>query len=76
LGTQKVNHDELVNKCVHIEKEGVKIKKLTKSKMSVDKKIIDSLKKENDNLKKKLDGEKKIGLLNLIYKKEGCEPNI
>lgn len=27
--------------------------------MSVDKKIIDSLKKENDNLKKKLDGEKK-----------------
>lgn len=44
---------------MHIEKEGVKIKKLAKSKMSVDKKIIDSLKKENDNLKKKLDGEKK-----------------
>jgi hypothetical protein len=29
--------------------------------MCVDKKIIDFLKKENDNLKKKLDGEKKTG---------------
>jgi len=28
--------------------------------MCVDKKIIDFLKKENDNLKKKLDGEKKL----------------
>lgn len=46
-----------------MEKERVKIKKLAKSTMSVDKKIIDSLKKENDNLKKKLDDEKKNQLV-------------
>jgi hypothetical protein len=50
-------HDELVNKCVQMEKERVQIKKLAKSRMVSDKEMIDSLKKK-DYLKKKLDNEK------------------
>lgn len=64
-------HNELVNKCVQIEKEGVKIKKSTKNKMISYKKIIDSLKKENDSLRKKLDNEKKKNWLGEFDIKEG-----
>jgi len=54
LGIQIAKHDELVNKYVRIEKERVKIKKSVKSMMSVDKEIIDSLKKKKENLRKKI----------------------
>jgi hypothetical protein len=66
-------HNELVNKCVQIEKEkeGVKIKKSTKNKMISYKKIIDSLKKENDSLRKKLDNEKEKNWLGEFDIKEG-----
>lgn len=61
---QIAKHDELVNKYVRIEKERVKIKKSVKSMMSVDKEIIDSLKKEKDNLRKKIRRWQKEELIN------------
>jgi len=64
LGIQIAKHDELVNKYVRIEKERVKIKKSVKSMMSVDKEIIDSLKKKKENLRKKIRRWQKEELIN------------
>lgn len=64
MGIQIAKHDELVNKYVRIEKERVKIKKSVKSMMSVDKEIIDSLKKEKENLRKKIRRWQKEELIN------------
>lgn len=61
---QIAKHDELVNKYVRIEKERVKIKKSVKSMMSVDKEIIDSLKKKKENLRKKIRRWQKEELIN------------
>ena len=71
LENQISKHNELVNKCVQIQKEGVKIKKSTKNKMISNKKIIDYLKKENDSLRKKLDNEKEKNWLGEFDIKEG-----
>lgn len=64
MGIQIAKHDELVNKYVRIEKERVKIKKSVKSMMSVDKEIIDSLKKKKENLRKKIRRWQKEELIN------------
>jgi len=44
--TLTAKHDELVNKCVQMEKERVQIKTLAKSRMVSDKEMIYSLKKK------------------------------
>lgn len=55
LKTLIVKHDELVNKCMQMEKEKVQIKKSTKSRMIFKKEMIDFLKKKKkDNLKEEI----------------------
>jgi predicted phage tail protein len=51
-------YDELTNKYVVKEKELSKVKRSAKDRINTDKKIIDSLKKEKDNFRKKLEVEK------------------
>jgi len=51
-------YDELTNKYVVKEKELSKVKRSAKDRINTDKKVIDSLKKEKNSFKKKLEVEK------------------
>jgi len=51
-------YDELTNKYVVKEKELSKVKRSAKDKINTDKKVIDSLKKEKNSFRKKLEVEK------------------
>jgi hypothetical protein len=51
-------YDELTNKYVVKEKELSKVKRSAKDRINTDKKVIDSLKKEKNSFRKKLEVEK------------------
>jgi 5-hydroxyisourate hydrolase-like protein (transthyretin family) len=57
FGTRIAKHDELTNKYVLIKKELANVKKSIKGKINTNKKMIVSLKKKRDNIRKKLNAE-------------------
>jgi len=66
FGTRITKHDELTNKYVLIEKELANVKKSIKGKININKKMIISLKKKRDNIRKKLNAENEKNWLDLI----------
>jgi hypothetical protein len=58
LRTQIARYDGLLSKHVITEKKLAKVKRSFKDKINTDKEILDSLKKERENLRKNLGVEK------------------
>jgi len=58
LRTQITRYDGLLSKHVITEKKLAKVKRSFKDKINTDKEILDSLKKERENLRKNLGVEK------------------
>jgi predicted phage tail protein len=63
-------YDEMANKHVIIDKELAKVKRSSKSKINTDKEVIDTLKKERDSFRKKMEAKKEKNRLAKIDIKE------
>jgi predicted phage tail protein len=63
-------YDEMANKHVITDKELAKVKRSSKSKINTDKEVIDSLKKERDSFRKKMEAKKEKNRLAKIDIKE------
>ena len=63
-------YDEMANKHVITDKELAKVKRSSKSKINTDKEVIDTLKKERDSFRKKMEAKKEKNRLAKIDIKE------
>jgi predicted phage tail protein len=63
-------YDEMANKHVITNKELAKVKRSSKSKINTDKEVIDTLKKERDSFRKKMEAKKEKNRLAKIDIKE------
>jgi len=68
--TGMTEYDEMANKHVITDKELAKVKRSSKSKINTDKEVIDTLKKERDSFRKKMEAKKEKNRLAKIDIKE------